>query len=58
MKILQHIFGQRLAFKPIDPLGDGLREMIEKERRSPHAIRLEEDNSNIVNFWRNVDIDE
>lgn len=34
---------QQVAFAPVDPLGDGLREAIEAERREPEAIRLDED---------------
>lgn len=57
MKILRYILRHKLAFQPIDPLGDGLREMIQNEQRSPHAIRLYEDESGSDNFWREVERD-
>lgn len=39
--MLLHLF-HRMKLEPIDPLGDGLREEIEAERREPEAINLEE----------------
>lgn len=35
---------QQLAFEPIDPLGDGLREAIEAEQRESEAIMLQDEN--------------
>lgn len=41
MNLFHHIF-HPISFKPIDPLGDGLREEIEAEQLEPEAIILED----------------
>lgn len=57
-KILNLIFRKKLAFQPIDPLGDGLRERIQLEQRSPEAFDLhEEDYSNTGRFWQAMERD-
>lgn len=43
MKLSKYLFRSRLAFEPVDPLGDGLREMIRREQSEPGAISLHED---------------
>lgn len=57
MKILKTLFRTKLAFQPIDPLGDGLREMIENEQRSPNVIHLYDDDTDQGAFWREVERD-
>lgn len=51
-----NIFRRKLAFEPIDPLGDGLREAIEAERRSPEAIDLYDDTHEgaLVSAWQEI----
>lgn len=47
----------RIAFQPVDPLGDGLREEIAAEQQEPGAIeRLEEglDEQQLSQFWGDV----
>lgn len=57
-KILSLIFRKKLAFQPIDPLGDGLREKIQREQRSPEAFNLyEEDYSGASRFWQAMERD-
>lgn len=50
------IFSKQLAFQPIDPIDDGLRERIEFERRRPEAIVLHEDISAapLASLWREI----
>ena len=47
MNISKYIFrsrlSHRLAFAPIDPLGDGLGDLIRREQQSPSVIDLEDD---------------
>lgn len=47
MNISKYIFrsrlSRRLAFAPIDPLGDGLGDLIRREQQSPSVIDLEDD---------------
>ncbi|MDN5819598.1 MAG: hypothetical protein L0H38_02490 [bacterium] len=45
-----------IEFNPIDPLGDGLREMIEAEQGRPEAIDLHEQLSALAleSYWRSV----
>ena len=57
MKLAKYIFRSRLAFEPVDPLGDGLREMIQREQSEPQAIRLrDEDYDN--RMWSEVNFDD
>ena len=53
----RYLFRTRLAFAPVDPLGDGLREMIRREQREPGAIRLHEDEGDLGRFWHEVERD-
>ncbi len=53
MKLAKYIFRSRLAFEPIDPLGDGLREMIRREQSESQAIRLHEDEFD-TGLWREM----
>lgn len=56
-KILQ-IFRTQLEFEPIDPLGDGLGDEIDDERREAQAISLEESEDNDTRqFWSAVEDD-
>lgn len=57
MSFLRKIFRPKVAFQPIDPLGDGLREMIRREQRSDSAFSLQEDVSEIESFWNRVSRD-
>lgn len=58
MKLSKYIFrsrpSRRLAFAPTDPLGDGLRELICREQRSPGAINLEDDSYD-SGLWDEID---
>lgn len=57
-KILKFITKPKLAFQPIDPLGDGLREMIQREQASAESFDLhEEDYSNAGRFWQAMERD-
>lgn len=56
MTKLKYIFRSRLAFAPVDPLGDGLREMIRREQREPGAIRLHEE-EDLGRFWQEMERD-
>lgn len=46
-----------IEFNPIDPLGDGLREMIESERASEDAFDIHEQLTAhaLDSYWRSVD---
>lgn len=54
MSFLHHI-----AFKKIDPLGNGLREEITAEQQEPEAIVLQEnvDEEELTQFWQAVETD-
>jgi hypothetical protein len=54
MSLLHHI-----SFKPVDPLGDGLREEIAAEQQEPDAITdLEDiDEQELSAFWSDVEKD-
>lgn len=53
------LFHHRIAFKKIDPLGDGLREEIQQEQREPEAILLEDsvDEGQLSDYWQSVEAD-
>lgn len=53
MKLSKYIFRSRLAFAPVDPLGDGLREMIKREQTEAGAILLHEDDYD-VHLWSDI----
>lgn len=53
MKLTKYIFRSRLAFEPVDPLGDGLREMIQREQSESEAIRLYDDEYD-TRLWSEV----
>lgn len=57
MKLAKYIFSsrfnRRLAFAPVDPLGDGLGDLIRREQQSPHAIDLEDDSYDI-SLWNDI----
>lgn len=62
MKIIRnikYIFRPRkLAFEPIDPLGDGLREMIQREQSTTESFSLyDDDYSNNTHFWQALEQD-
>ena len=46
-----------IEFNPVDPLGDGLREMIEAEQSSGDAIDIHEQLTAYAldSYWRSVD---
>jgi hypothetical protein len=50
------MFHHHVSLGKIDPLGDGLREMIEAEQLEPEAITLEEtpDGQSLSEQWQNV----
>lgn len=55
MNISKYIFRSRLrfhhlSFAPVDPLGDGLGDLIRREQQSPSAIDLEDDSYDI-SLW-------
>jgi len=51
-----NIFRRKLAFQPVDPLGAGLREEIESQRRGPGAISLYEDihAEPLASLWQQI----
>ena len=54
------LFNHHISFKPIDPLGNGLREEIVAEQQEPDAIdSLEEglDGQQLYDFWQSVERD-
>jgi hypothetical protein len=53
------LFHHHIAFKQIDPLGDGLREEIQQEQMEPESITLEEgvDEGQLSQFWQSVEAD-
>lgn len=57
MKLAKYIFRSRLAFEPVDPLGDGLREMIQREQRDPNAFSLADDDFDAGSFWQSMERD-
>ena len=57
MKLAKYIFRSRLAFEPVDPLGDGLREMIQREQSEPQAIRLYDEDYD-TRMWSEVNFDD
>jgi hypothetical protein len=50
-------FFHRMKLTPIDPLGDGLRELIEKERLESDAIQLDDtlDEETLDQYWKSVE---
>ncbi|OYX39709.1 hypothetical protein B7Z00_00325 [Candidatus Saccharibacteria bacterium 32-50-10] len=56
MNISKNIFRTKLAFEPVDPLDDGLREMIERERQEAESIDLR-DNDFDAHLWSEVSHD-
>lgn len=52
MSLFHHI-----SFTPIDPLGDGLGDEIEHEQLEPEAITLDDDNSQLVERWKEIEDD-
>lgn len=54
MSLFHHI-----SFKPVDPLGDGLREEIAAEQQEPEAIETLEDldAEKLGKFWNDVEED-
>jgi hypothetical protein len=53
------LFQSKLAFQPVDPLGDGLGDDIAKEQSEPEAEAFQEDidAGNLTNFWEKVEQD-
>lgn len=53
-----HLF-HHISFKQIDPLGDGLREEIEREQLEPEAITLEEgiNEGELSESWQEIQQD-
>ena len=43
MKLRQKLFPPRLAFQPIDPLGDGLDELIRSEQVEQEMFQLDDE---------------
>lgn len=57
MKLAKYLFRSRLAFQPIDPLGDGLGDLIRAEQIEQGAItNLDEEPDN--RFWDDMDMHE
>lgn len=52
-------FPRKLAFEPIDPLDDGLREMIAHEQTKPENIAFQQDidGPSLTAFWSEVSRD-
>jgi len=52
------LFHHHIAFKQIDPLGDGLREEIEREQLEPEAITtFDEDGEQLIERWQQIEQD-
>lgn len=56
MKRAKYLFRSRLAFQPVDPLGDGLGDLIRAEQAEAGAIDLHDDLDN--RFWDEMDMHE
>ena len=57
MKLRQKLFPPRLTFQPIDPLGDGLDELIRREQVEQEMFQLDDEPDRY--FWDEmVDIHE
>ena len=57
MKLRQKLFPPRLTFQPIDPLGDGLDELIRREQVEQEMFQLDDEPDHY--FWDEmVDIHE
>lgn len=52
-----NLFHHHVSFKKADPLGDGLGEEIEAEQLEPEAIKLEDDYSELVERWQQIEKD-
>ena len=54
MSLFHHI-----SFKPVDPLGDGLREEIAAEQQEPEAIQTLDDidGQELAKVWRAIEDD-
>lgn len=57
MENIRNLFRKKLAFAPIDPLGDGLREMIQREQAQPTAFSLYDDDLEVGRFWHQMEED-
>lgn len=58
MSVFRKIFRPKIGFSPVDPLGDGLRELIHREQQSDGAIDLFEDEATgVVRFWSKIEQD-
>lgn len=53
------LFHKALRFEPIDPLGDGLREIINRERTEDERIELTDyiDASELLRKWEEIQHD-
>lgn len=49
MKFTPKLFSRHLAFQPIDPMGDGLEDLIREEQAEQELIRLNEEPD--MRFW-------
>ena len=49
MKLRQKLFPPRLTFQPIDPLGDGLDELIRREQVEQEMFQLDDEPDHY--FW-------
>lgn len=49
----------KLQFQPIDPLGDGLRDLIATEMDRPESIGFMDDidGASLVSFWEKISSD-
>ena len=56
MKLAKYLFRSRLAFQPIDPLGDGLGDLIHAEQTEREAINLYDEPD--TRFWDDMDMHE
>lgn len=50
------LFSRKLRFEHVDPLGDGLREMIENEMSNPANLAFQQDidGQSLTDFWNEV----
>ena len=59
MSLFSIVPPQKLQFTPIDPLGDGLGEEIQREQSDPDNIAFQQDidGGNLTAFWSKVEQD-
>lgn len=54
--MFKQFFNRKLAFQPIDPLGDGLGDDIAREQSNPETLAFQEDinGERLIEFWSRI----